>query len=414
MKKNQPLLSAMIIFFVLTSNVLSAKIHSSNGFEPVFQKGMSYRHYPYSYDSLFSNKSLLQMSETNIECVAITVWWLQQNVTSTQIYAKSGWTATNESLAMAIQKAHEYGMKVMLKPMVDPEDVYTHWRGEIPPSVEWFKNYRAFIGAYAQFAEENNVDLFCIGCEFKATEVDEQRWREIISQVREYYSGPITYAATQDSYQDIRWWDALEYVGIDAYFPLTNGKNPTLEGLKQGWSRTANDIETWHASEMNKPILFTEIGYRSGEGSNIQPWNWISTLELDLQEQFDCYLAAFQVLWGKPWFYGFYWWIWESDPGAGGLADTDFTPQNKPVENLLKSWYSAEPALKDSYEILQEKYCNLQSLYETQKSFLYLFALTTLIFVTATVYLRIRKPKVRQTKLAKAMVFIEHEPSKMK
>lgn len=395
-KKIQPLLLAMMVFFVLASNVLSAKVSSSISFEPVFQKGMSYRHYPYSYDSSFSHESLLRMSEANIEYVAITVWWLQHNITSTRIYDKSDWTATNESLAMAIQKAHEFGMKVMLKPMVDPEDVYTHWRGEIPPTTEWFKSYRTFISAYAQFAEENSVDLFCIGCEFKATEVDEQSWREIISEVRKYYSRPITYAATQDSYQNIRWWDALDYVGVDAYFPLTSSKNPTLEELKQGWSRIANDIETWHASEVNKPILFTEIGYRSGDGNNMQPWNWTLTLELDLQEQFDCYLAAFEVLWGKPWFYGFYWWIWESDPNAGGLADTDFTPQNKPVENLIKSWYSAEPTPKDSYETLQKKYHDLQGLYETQKYFLYLSTLTTLIFVTTTVYLRIRKPKVKQ------------------
>lgn len=417
------LFSLLMACFVWTSNVLSAQFFSSNGFKPVFQKGMSYRHYPYPYHSSHSNESLQRIAETNTEYVAITVWWLQENITSTQIYAKPGWTATNESLAMAIQKAHELDMKVMLKPMVDPEDVYTHWRGEIPPTSEWFESYKAFIKAYAQFAEENDIDLFCVGCEFKATEGNGSSWREIIAEVRKYYSGPLTYAATIDSYQNISWWDALNYIGIDAYFPLTNNKDPTLEELKQGWSHIAYDIETWHDSEVNKPILFTEIGYRSGDGNNIQPWNWTSPLELDLQEQFDCYLAAFQVLWGKPWFYGFYWWIWESDPDAGGLNDTDFTPQNKPVEYLIESLYSAEAKvdpwyelkskynllqanysslnesfntlqeehinLENLYETLQKKYNNLQSLYETQKYFVYAFILTTIIFfVTTTLFLR--------------------------
>lgn len=165
--------SLLMASFVWTFNVLGGQFSSPTSFELVFQRGMSYRHYPFPYDSHHSNESLLHMAETNTEYVAITVWWLQKNITSTQIYAKSGWTATNESLAMVIQKAHELGMKVMLKPMVDPEDVYTHWRGEIPPTTEWFKSYRTFISAYAQFAEENSVDLFCVGCEFKATEVDE-------------------------------------------------------------------------------------------------------------------------------------------------------------------------------------------------------------------------------------------------
>lgn len=116
----------------------------------------------------------------------------------------------------------------------------------------------------------------------------------------------------------------------------------------------------------------------------MQPWNWISTLELDLQEQFNCYLAALRVLWGKPWFYGFYWWIWESDPDAGGLNDTDFTPQNKPVEYLVRSWYSSKPQVE-----LEKEYKDLQSLYETQKNLLLAFILTTIaFFATTTIFLR--------------------------
>ncbi|MCW3977118.1 MAG: hypothetical protein NWE77_04220 [Candidatus Bathyarchaeota archaeon] len=395
-KRCYPLVFTMVILHIFALSGPKVTVSSSERFKPTFQRGISYRHYPYSYDSAFSNESLRRMAEANIEYVCITVWWLQEDILSTQIYAKSGWTATNESLAMAIQKAHEFDMKVMLKPMVDPEDFYAHWRGEIPPSVEWFRSYRSFIRAYAQFAEEHGVDLLCIGCEFKGTEVDETSWRAIITEVRNCYSGAITYAATYDSYPNIRWWDAVDYVGIDAYFPLTSSEDPTLEELKQGWSRIACDIENWHASKVNKPILFTEIGYRSGDGSNKQPWNWIATLEVDLQEQFDCYHAAFQVLWGRSWVHGFYWWIWESDPNAGGLDDTDFTPQNKPVENLIRSWYSSEHVLDDNCEGLQRKYCDLLGRYQTQRNLLYLLTLATIIFVTTTVYLSIRKPKANE------------------
>ena len=318
------------------------------------------------------------MAETNAEYVAITVWWLQENITSTRIYSKPGWTATDEALAMAIQKAHMLGMKVMLKPMVDPEDVYTQWRGEIPPSPEWFESYRVFISGYAKFAEENGVDLLSIGCEFKATEADESSWRRIVEEVRRHYSGPITYAATFDSYQAIRWLDALDYVGIDAYFPLTNKRDPTLEELKQAWRDIADEIETWHNSKMKKPIIFTEIGYRSGDGNNMQPWNWTAQLEVDLQEQFNSYLAAFQVLWGRPWFYGFYWWIWESDPNAGGDEDSDFTPQNKPVENLIRSYYSSERHIDPSY--------HFKNRIKVLEGVISAFTLTLIILVALTIY----------------------------
>jgi len=318
-------------------------------FEPVFQKGMSYRHYPYPYDSLFSNESLKRLAETDTEYLAITVWWLQENISATQICRKPSWTAADTALATAIAKAHELGMKVMLKPMVDPEDVYTHWRGEIPPSQEWFANYTSFIISYAKFAQKNNVDLFCVGCEFKATERDAASWRQMIDEVRKYYTGPLTYAATYDSFQGITWWDTLDYVGIDAYFSLTNKKDPTMDELKQAWNRIADAIEAW-ASTIKKPIVFTEIGYRSGDGNNIEPGNWIATLNADLQEQCDCYSAAFQSVWNRPWFYGFYWWIWESDPDAGGLSDTDFTPQNKPVEQVIRSWYATERHIEQAFD----------------------------------------------------------------
>jgi len=345
--KAYALITLLVVSFPLVYNTLGVRSSNQNSFEPSFQKGMSYRHYPYPYNSSHSNESLQRMAETNTEYVAITVWWLQENVSSTQIYAKPSWTATDKSLAILIRKAHELGMKVMLKPMVDPEDVFTHWRGEIFGSLEWFESYKAFISSYARFAQENGVDLFCVGCEFKATEGNKTSWERVIDEVKRYYSGPLTYAATFDSYQSIAWWDRLDYVGVDAYFPLTNKKDPTLEELKEAWNRIANGIEYW-ALTIKKPIVFTEIGYRSGDESNVEPWNWQATLAPDLQEQFDCYQAAFQILWGRPWFYGFYWWIWETDPNAGGLMDTDFTPQNKPVEYLLRDWYSSERRIEET------------------------------------------------------------------
>jgi hypothetical protein len=322
-------------------SIIGATATGPDGFKPVFQKGMSYRHYPYPYDSSFSNESLKRMAGTNTEYVAITVWWLQENVAATQIYRKANWTATDKALATAVAKAHELGMKVMLKPMVDPEDAYTQFRGDFPGSAEWFESYGAFIGSYAAFAQKNNVDLFCIGCEFRATEKDETDWRRVIDEVKEHYMGPLTYAATFDSFQSITWWDRLDYVGIDAYFPLTSKNHPSIDELKQSWNRIANAIENW-ASTVKKPIIFTEIGYRSGDGNNIEPANWIAPLNPDPEEQLNSYSAAFQTLWNRPWFYGFYWWIWETNPNAGGLTDADFTPQNKPVELLLKNWYSTQ------------------------------------------------------------------------
>jgi hypothetical protein len=130
----------------------------------------------------------------------------------------------------------------------------------------------------------------------------------------------------------------LDYVGIDAYFPLTNEIDPTMEELKNAWNQWVNTMEAWQLT-VNKPVVFTEIGYRSGDGANEAPWNYTISMSVDLQEQVDCYDAAFQTFWNRSWFYGFYWWNWETNPNAGGENDAGFTPQNKPVQSLITSWY---------------------------------------------------------------------------
>ncbi len=140
---------------------------------PVFQKGMSYLQHNYAFDSPESEESLCRMAETNTEYVAINVFYYVDNVSSTEI-KRPEWWPTNESVKNAIEKVinytHNFGMKVMLKPMVDPIDVYNHSRVEINGTEEWFGNYTIFINFFAELAEENEVELFCVGCELSGTQ----------------------------------------------------------------------------------------------------------------------------------------------------------------------------------------------------------------------------------------------------
>lgn len=160
--------------------------------------------------------------------------------------------------------------------------------------------------------------------------------------MRERYSGPIVYAADWTNYQNIEWWDSVDYVGIDAYFPLSILKyDPTFNELKNAWINYADEVEKWFLT-INKPMIFTEIGYRSGDGTNMCPSNYWSDMPVDLQEQRDCYEAAFQTLWGRSWFYGFYWWTWIYDPEQGGPNNSYHTPQNKPAQDVITQWYNRE------------------------------------------------------------------------
>ena len=89
--------------------------------------------------------------------------------------------------------------------------------------------------------------------------------------------------------------------------------------------------------------MFTEVGYRSTNGANTQPWAWGSNYGLNLQEQANCYEALLSTMWNRSWWQGAFWWNWETDPNAGGLNDQGYTPQGKPTLDVLKRYYAPVP-----------------------------------------------------------------------
>jgi uncharacterized protein (TIGR03437 family) len=88
-----------------------------------------------------------------------------------------------------------------------------------------------------------------------------------------------------------------------------------------------------------KPIIFTEIGYKSSAGANTEPWNFSHVGVFDPTEQRNCIDAAFTV-WSQwsSWMKGFFWWAWPVP--APQPFDTDYNPRGKPAGDLLRAWQS--------------------------------------------------------------------------
>ena len=294
-------------------------------------------------NGLFTPESDISLANTKkIGCnwIAMNVCWFQDDVNSIVIEPDySRYSSTPESVIYAIDKCHELGMKVMLKPLVECRD--DAWRGKINPSTAWFAAYQNFINFWAGIAEEHNVELFCVGCEFMNTTTWSSSWRNIAQGVRSSYTGPLIYAANPDEEKNITWWDELDYIGIDTYYPLTDINNPTLTELETAWNNRADAIEDWRNSFWpNMKIIFTEVGYRSIDGTNRTPWQRPSPpYQIDLQEQADCYIALLNQCKDRPWWLGAFWWNWEVEPDFGGPNDPHFSPHNKPAETVLANYY---------------------------------------------------------------------------
>ncbi len=254
------------------------------------------------------------------------------------------WGEKTEGICKTIEIAHAQQVKVMLKPQVwfrggtyvGHYDLETENQWQ-----EWENNYGDYIIHYAHIADSMKVDMYCIGTEFtNFYEKRPQFWGQLIAEVRTIYSGPLTFAANWDAYEKFPHWDKLDHVGIDAYFPLSEKKQPEVEHLVKGWKEHYNAIKEFQACN-GASIIFTEFGYRSAAKATAQPWDSSNnTPEISHSVQSNALKAIFQQFWDEEWFAGGFTWNWyPKHEKAGGMNDGDFTPQNKPAEEVLRQWY---------------------------------------------------------------------------
>lgn len=255
------------------------------------------------------------------------------------------WGERKEGVEKTIRLFHEEGVKVMLKPQL------WIWRGEYTGHIsleteeQWQQledSYRTFILDFAQIAASQNVALLCIATELDSfVEARPEYWKKLISEIREIYDGSLTYAANWDSYKRVSFWKDLDYIGIDAYFPVSDEKTPSLEVLKENWTRWKLEMETL-SRKQNIPILFTEYGYISADYAGKEPWK--SAAEGQEENQ-----AAQRIL-----LQGLYNNVWQEDWMAGGFLWKHFPEQFHHSERGFEKLFNvqkklAAPIVKEAY-----------------------------------------------------------------
>ncbi len=255
------------------------------------------------------------------------------------------WGEKAEGAKETIRLAKEAGLKVMLKPQVW---VPGSWTGGITFDKDadwekWEKSYTEYLMFYVDLIQEMEVDLLCIGTEFKQSEVRREKyWRSLIQQVKEKYKGPLTYASNWDSYQNLPFWDELDYIGVDAYFPLDESIQPKKETLMEKWKFYDKQLKKTH-QQFEKPILFTEFGYMTIDGCAGKTWELESkshTLPTNEQAQATALAALFDFFSQKEYWQGGFLWKWYPYPGNyQERGDKDYTPQGKLSEEVVKEWY---------------------------------------------------------------------------
>jgi hypothetical protein len=284
----------------------------------------------------------------------------------------------------------------------------------------WFDNYTAFASEYARLSAKYNLPYFIIGDDLSDVTTDGQfttakadpasidhgvpgesfpncagrrdcEWRHLIHALRvpEYadfkhqpqqggnYSGKLIYAAswrgspqgaTDPEFEHITWWDAVDYIGVDAYFPLSQDNSDlSVSQLQSAWQGQApcggKDLNTCPgnivgrlgavSAKYGRPLLFTAAGYASTPGANSGPPMGASPnlANADTTEQLEDMQGLLETFAGQPWWAGVFWngdqpvaprtsqqgWRTSSNWAGDTLATS------KPAGQWLATYYKSNP-----------------------------------------------------------------------
>lgn len=204
----------------------------------------------------------------------------------------------------------------------------------------WFASYRRFLLHYAELAERTGIEALAVGTELGGTTRREKEWRALIADVRSRYRGSLTYCANwSEDVDHVAFWDALDWIGVQAYYPITERTAPSIDELKAGWRKPIAALKAL-SERTKRPVVFTEVGYHALDTAASRPWEWRLSGRPSEETQARCYEALFRVAEANPWIRGIYIWKWfPHHERAGGPGHTDYTPQRKAAERVLEREY---------------------------------------------------------------------------
>ncbi len=244
-------------------------------------------------------------------------------------------------LTRPIEAAHARGLSILIKPHLAYWGSPFSWRGEIDFEGEALER---FFETYATFVEElaratRGADAFVVGTELDRLVRHEAAWRDIIRRVKQAGAVRTTYAANWSDYEQVPFWDALDAVGVQAYFPLRQVAEPapTKVELVAGWEPVLSGLRTLHL-RTGKPVVFTELGYCLSLRAATEPWKAEiargAARARGRALQLACYEAALEVLdRERAWLHGAFLWKWFV--GEPGHDEDDFLVDCPEVRGVL-------------------------------------------------------------------------------
>lgn len=304
-----------------------------------FQAGMNIL--IYGHPNIVEVKKVFDhLGNLGINSISINFPFYQANWQANEVTASPVNTPTIEELKVVIEEAHDSGLNVMIRPIMDEQAFLPSnmWRGQIKPKEPdvWFDSYEKLILSYAKLAQLTNAKSLNIGTELNSMQNQYQdRWIQLIEKVRQVYDGELLYSFNFDTVHEIHsieFVKLLDYIGVDAYFPLNLPDNASTDMLEKEWERQIQQMEN---SLWQHPIIITEAGIIPIAGAYRTPYAWdLPNKRYDPQAQVNYYEATYNV-W-KPRVQGIYWWVVTIGQDSNEIS---FSPLHLPAEDVIKKHY---------------------------------------------------------------------------
>ncbi|HYO16986.1 MAG TPA: hypothetical protein VE685_27645, partial [Thermoanaerobaculia bacterium] len=250
---------------------------------------------------------------------------------------------TDIGLIHATRLSRARGLHVLYKPHIWVR--HGSWSGDIEMKTEedwarWWHVYRRYVLHHAMLARWAGADSFCVGVELSKTIPREKDWRDLIDAVRTFFPGPLTYAANwYGDLEHVAFWDDLDFIGVDAYFPLSSSPQASRAELEKG-ARQIVDRFAATSRRWGKPILLTEVGFAAHRGAWVSPHE--EGGEYSEEDQALAYEVLFDALGRRPWLAGTFVWKAFSSAGTDSGQRADFQFMGRKAEGVVGRYYGGD------------------------------------------------------------------------
>lgn len=243
-----------------------------------------------------SNSDLYFLQKLGANWICLEIIFFQETIYDSNVRLDNS-TPDEISILNFVKKAKEMNFKIFFKPIVVVPGNASIWINPTEP-LKWYQSYEKLLLFYANLFGNNTIDAFSIGlelCKLSLRNDFELNFTRIIQNLRSIFGNKVklTYSSLFfREYSRFPLWKLLDWIGIDAYFPIQN---------EDSWNNIFESLNIWRLNSTltNIPIIFTEIGYPSISSCLEVPSLFPSpkqNCEGQFKPDFDCQAKAYSLL----------------------------------------------------------------------------------------------------------------------